>query len=254
MRKISNLLRSYFLFLLFFEIVLLPFSNLRAQTSPLQIIQEKTKAVVTVQSVNATVFSGKPQGLFDKSTGLFLILNKLMPVGYERSGNGVIIDSQGIVVTNSHIVKEASGIAVTLFDGTRVFCKQVFAVPNTDLAFLLIDPPFPLSSISFAKAEALSEGIDVYTIGHSEWIKGSLIGGKISGIKRELIDGTPHATYLRVTFSVYKGDSGSPILDQKGNLLGIICAGQEGRDNTTFALSSDVIELAYQTFGANLKK
>lgn len=225
-----------------------------AQSSPLQIIQEKAKAVVTIQSVNATVLAGQPQGIFDKSTGRILILNKIRPVGYERSGSGVIIDPSGVIVTNAHTVTEAGGIAVTLFDGTRVFCKKVLVVPNTDIAFLAIDPPFALASISFAKPDKISEGASVYTIGHSEYIKGTLTGGRIIGIKREPINGAVRTSYLRVTFSVYKGDSGSPILDKKGDLLGIVAAGREGRDNATFAISSEVIELAYKTFCDQPKK
>jgi S1-C subfamily serine protease len=224
------------------------FPSCLAEESAIQAVMENSKAIVSIQSLNATVLNEKPQAALDRATGQILVAKRVRPVGYARSGSGVIIDPQGIIVTNAHTVKDAGGISVTLFEGSKVHGNLIHILSDNDLAFLYIEPPFPLISVALANSDAVSANTDVYTIGHSQWLRGSLVGGKISGIGQDRSDGTAHAAVLRVSFGVYQGDSGSPIFDFKGNLLGIISAGQQGRNNGTFAIASNVIAAAYHGY------
>ncbi len=237
----------------FAGILLAPAFPLRAEESLLQTVSEKSKAVVTLQSVNATVLAGKPQGIFDKATGRILIIKKVRPVGYARNGSGVIIDPKGIILANAHTVRGAGAISVTFFDGSKAPVKEIHIVPNSDLAFLLIQPPFALNFISPADSDAVSPGTEIFLLGHSQHLQETLIGGKIIGF---VLEPGPrrHATHLQISPGVYTGDSGSPVLDRNGNLLGIISAGLPGRTNGTFAIASNEIAAAYQNYLKKFKK
>ena len=229
-------------------ILFAPASALCAENSLLHSASEKSKALVTLQSVNATVLAGKPQGILDKATGRILILKRIRPVGYARAGNGIIIDPRGIIVTNAHTVRDAGAVSVTFFDGSRTPVKQVHLVPDSDLALISIHPPFPLVSIAFADSDAVSPGTEIYFTGNSQMLQGSLIGGKISGRVIEKGSSPPHAALLQLSPGAYQGDSGSAVLDRNGNLLGMISLGLPGRRNGTLAVTSNDIRAAYQNY------
>ena len=252
----SSSKRSFFFLVLvvvmFFSLVPVPY--LRAKDSPVSSVLETSKALVDIQSVNATVLSGKPQGFIDKATGRILITRKVRPVVYTRSGSGVILDPQGIIVTNAHTIRGAGGLAVTFFNGVRAPIKEVHLVPDTDIAFLLIDPPFALSSVPLADPEMVAKGTNVYTIGHSQWLKGTVLGGKVVDIRREKSGGVLQVTALRLNFDMEKGDSGCPVLNAQGELLGIVEASTIGPGNVTLAIPSNAIVVAYKDYLGRLKK
>ena len=218
-----------------------PAPSLHAEDSPVSTVLGTAKALVDIQSVNTTVLSGKPQGFIDKATGRILITRKVRPVGYTRSGSGVILDPRGIIVTNAHTIRGAGGLAVTLFDGTRATVKEAHLVPGTDIAFLSIDPPFALACVPLADISAAKVGANVYSIGHSQWLKGAVLGGKLTGIQTEDSSGATHVTALRLSFDMEKGDSGCPVLNSRGELLGIVGAGAAGHGNLTLAIPSNAI-------------
>lgn len=224
-----------------------------AEDSPLNLVLGRSSAVVSLHSINATVFTNKPQGFFDKTHGVVYLVNRICPMAYERNGSGVIIDPKGVLVAAAHTVMGAGAVAITLFDGTQIPCKKILIVPNTDIAFLAFDPPFALSAVPFSDSKMIAVGESVYTFGNSQWIKGSLLGGKIVGIKQDLFDNVVRSTLLQVSFSVYRGDSGSPLFDRRGRLLGIVNAGQEGRENATFAISAEIVEWAYRKYVESLE-
>lgn len=241
-------------FLLIVGLLVNPATNLLAANSPINSVLDKTKCIVSIESVNAAVASDKPQGILDKATGLILLVQKVLPIVQTRDGSGFIIDPRGIIVTNAHTVEGAGKIAVTLHDGTQLSAVSATVIPNTDIAFLIVQPPGPLQNLLFADSDIAQLDSTVYTIGHSDWLKGTLIEGKISGVVLDNSSGTNHAALLRVTFHLYKGDSGSPILDPNGNFVGMVTAGQIGEPNTTFAIASNVIGLAYQSYLQHLNQ
>lgn len=219
--------------------------QMHAGDSAIGSVLESSKALVDILSVNATVVSGKPQGFIDKATGQIFITQKMRPVGYTRNGSGIIIDPRGIIVTNAHLVQGAGSLIVTLYDGARVPVKEAQIVADSDLAFLSIDPPLALTALRFADSDAVRPGVNVYTVGHSEWLKGTMLGGRIAGIQR---NGASHVTALMINFDMNRGDSGCPVLDAKGELLGIVGAGLVGGGRATFAIPSNAIATAYRDY------
>lgn len=222
--------------------------RLHAADSAILSVLDTSKALVDVQSVNATVVSSKPRGFLDKATGQILVTRRVRPIGYSRSGSGVILDSRGIIVTNAHTIRGAGGLAITLFDGTRATVKDVHLVTGTDLAFLRVDPPFPLVAIPLADPATLRSGTNVYTIGHSPGLKDTVLGGKFLGTQSGRILGSSRITALKLNFDMEKGDSGCPVLNARGELLGIVAASFVGRGKATLAIPSDLIGSAYRDY------
>ena len=166
---------------------------------------------------------------------------------YTRSGSGVIIDPRGIIVTNAHIVQNAAGISVGLFNGTRLEGRVIRVIPGCDIAFLSIKPSFPLSYVPLANSDGLAPGSSVYCIGHALNHNGSLFAGEVSAIMKQSISRKLRTAFLQVRFGfhLYGGDSGSPILNRKGDLVGLVSGGRRSGDMATLAIASNVIRDAY---------
>lgn len=219
-----------------------------AQKSPLHQVLQKGRAVVSIEAIDATAYKeGKPQGVFDRATGQILLVQKIRRVASVQTGGGIILDSHGLIVTAAHTLKNKKNIVVILFDGTRLPAKIVHQVSNQDLCFVSITPSFPLETVRFSNSDAAPVGMPVYAMGRAQWIKGTITGGQISALGIEKINGETRVTSFRIHFKAYKGDSGSPILDGQGNLLGMISAG-EVVGATTYAITSNMIGTAYREY------
>lgn len=226
----------------------LPPASPAEQESPITSVIQKGRAVVSIEAVDAAVYKdGKPQAIRDAATGRILVVQRMRRVASVQAGGGIILDSRGLILTAAHTLKNKKNIIVTLFDGTRLPAKIVRKVPTQDLAFLSVNPPFALDTLQFANSDAAPVGMDVYAMGHAQWIKGTLTGGKISALGIEKINGVTRVTSLQIHFRAYHGDSGSPILDGRGNLLGMISAGQVV-GSATYAISSNMIGTAYKDY------
>ena len=222
--------------------------SLAAKQSPLHQVLAKGKAVVNIEAIDAAAYKdGKPKSVFDKATGQILIIQKIRHIASVQTGGGIILNSQGIILTAAHTLKNKKNINVTLFDGTKLSAKIIYEVPSQDLSFLLIRPPFPLETIPLANSDAAPVGMQVYAMGRAQWLQGTLTGGQISALGLEKLNKKIRVTSFRIHFKAYKGDSGSPILDGQGNLLGMISAG-EVVGATTYAITSNMIGTEYEKF------
>lgn len=219
--------------------------NICAATVPKRL--DCLKALVSIQSVNAIGSTGDKEGVLQGPAVLFLNKNPARLMKYSRSGSGVIIDPRGILVTNAHIVQNAAGISVKLFDGTRVEGRVLHVIPGSDVAFLSIKPPFPLSHVPLADSDDLLPGAPVYFIGHALNHSGTLFDGEVSRLMKQPAARGSRTAFLQVRFGfhLYGGDSGSPILDPKGRLVGLVSAGRRSGDMAALAIASNVIRDGY---------
>jgi len=224
--------------------LLMAHAPLGAQESPIHHVLEKGKAVVSIEAIDAAVYKDKPQGVLDRATGRMVVIQRMRRVASVQVGGGIILDSRGIIVTAAHTLKNKKNIMVTLFDGTRLPAKVMRKVSSQDLAFLTVQPPFPLDSFRFANSDQAPVGMPVFAMGRAQWIEGALTGGEISAFGIDKIDGVNRVTSFQIDFKAYKGDSGSPILDGNGYLLGMISAGQVV-GSKTYAITSNMIATAY---------
>ncbi len=148
----------------------------------------------------------------------------LRPGAGVQSGSGFLWDEAGHVVTNAHVVQGAGQLAVRLASGEVVRGEVVGAAPNFDLAVLRIDrprllpPPVPLGS-----AEDLQVGQLAYAIGNPFGFDQSLTAGVISALQRRLptSGGREIPDVIQTDAAVNPGNSGGPLLDSSGRLIGV---------------------------------
>jgi len=209
--------------------------------------RDRTRALVSIECVNALHATGNKEGLPGGAAVLFRNKNPGRIIKYSRNGSGVIIDPRGIIVTNAHIVQNAAGISVKLFSGVRFEGRVIHVIPESDIAFVSIKSSVPLSFVPLANSEGLAPGTWVYCIGRALNHNDSLFEGKVSGIMRKPAFRGPQTTYLQVRFGfhLYGGDSGSPILDRKGCLVGLVSGGRRSGDMATLVVASNVIRDAF---------
>jgi S1-C subfamily serine protease len=161
------------------------------------------------------------------------------------SGSGSVIDANGHILTNEHVVRGARQLSVTL--GGKVYpAKPIGADPDTDLAVIKIDAPGEaLTVIPFGNAEQLVVGQKVLAIGNPFGFDRTLTTGVISGLQRTIRarNGRPIEGAVQTDASINPGNSGGPLLDSRGRMIGInsqILTPGGGSVGVGFAVSVDV--------------
>ena len=150
---------------------------------------------------------------------------RLFDYGERRgAGSGSIIDTQGHILTNEHVVARASRITVSL-GGERTFPARVVGRdPDTDLAVIKIEvPASDLTVVPFGDSENLEVGQKVLAIGNPFGLDRTLTTGVISGLQRPIRarNGRSIEGAIQTDASINPGNSGGPLLDSRGRLIGI---------------------------------
>lgn len=140
------------------------------------------------------------------------------------SGSGSVIDNQGHILTNYHVVEGAQKLTVSL-GGDKVYpAKYVGGDPDTDLAIIKIDPPSTgLTIVPFGDSDKLSVGQKVLAIGNPFGLDRTLTTGVISGLQRPIRarNNRPIDAAIQTDASINPGNSGGPLLDKFGKMIGI---------------------------------
>lgn len=153
----------------------------------------------------------------------------------EGTGSGFIIRHDGYILTNAHVVKDANKLEVTLTDGSTHPAKLIGLEVSKDIALIKIDPPKlsnnpldldqgnPLPIMTFGDSSQLEVGQTVYAIGNPFGLKSTLTKGVVSNLDRELP--TPNGrlieNVIQTDAAINRGNSGGPLLDSEGNVIGI---------------------------------
>jgi serine protease Do len=135
-------------------------------------------------------------------------------------GSGFVIDASGIVVTNNHVIGEATEISVLFSDGTRLKAEVVGRDPKVDLAVLRVKPDKPLKAVKFGDSEKLRLGEWVMAIGNPFGLGGSLSQGIVSARGRNIESG-PYDSFIQTDAAINKGNSGGPLFNMNGEVVGI---------------------------------
>jgi len=135
-------------------------------------------------------------------------------------GSGFIVDAQGYVVTNHHVVKGADEIIVTLNDGTEIEARVVGHDDKTDLALLKVEHEEPLPFVSFGNSEQARVGDWVVAVGSPFGLGGTVTAGILSARGRDIRSG-PFDDFLQVDAPINRGNSGGPLFDQSGQVIGV---------------------------------
>jgi serine protease Do len=155
-------------------------------------------------------------------------------------GSGFIIDKEGFIVTNNHVVEDADEIKVRLSNGKEFDAEVVGRDPKTDLALIRIAPSADLVPLKLGDSEDLRVGTWVVAIGSPFGLEQTVTAGIVSA-KGRVIGAGPYDDFIQTDASINPGNSGGPLLDLEGNVVGINTAIVASGQGIGFAIP---IELA----------
>ena len=202
-----------------------------APTNFTELAEKVGPVVVNIRTVKTTKSSGRVfrhffqspwgqegphQDFFDRFFG-----NETPREFKQRSlGSGFIIEKDGYIVTNNHVVEGADEIQVLLKDGSEYDATIVGRDPNTDLALIKIEPDKSLSIANLGDSEGLSVGEWVVAIGSPFGLEQTVTAGIISA-KGRVIGSGPYDDFLQTDASINPGNSGGPLINMTGEVIGI---------------------------------
>ncbi|MEX2691996.1 DegQ family serine endoprotease [Rhizobium mongolense] len=135
-------------------------------------------------------------------------------------GSGFVIDPSGYIVTNNHVIEGADDIEVNFANGTKLKAKLIGTDTKTDLSVLKVEPRTPLTAVKFGDSSDMRIGDWVMAIGNPFGFGGSVTVGIISGRGRNINAG-PYDNFIQTDAAINKGNSGGPLFNMKGEVIGI---------------------------------
>ncbi|MDX2202696.1 MAG: Do family serine endopeptidase [Hyphomicrobiaceae bacterium] len=160
-------------------------------------------------------------------------------------GSGFVVDGrEGLIVTNHHVIEGADEIVVNFADGSKLKVDKVIGKDTkTDLALLKVTPKRPLAQVPFGQSARLRVGDWVMAIGNPFGLGGSVTVGIISAKQRDINSG-PYDDYLQTDAAINKGNSGGPLFNMEGEVIGVntaIISPTGGSIGIGFAVPSDTV-------------
>jgi len=157
-------------------------------------------------------------------------------------GSGFIIESSGIIVTNNHVIDGAEEITIVLTDGSEFEAQLVGRDTKTDLAVLRIDAGRDLPTVPWGDSDAVEVGDWAVAIGNPFGLGSSVTAGIVSARGRDINSG-PYDDFFQVDAPINRGNSGGPLFDQLGNVIGVntaIFSPSGGNVGIGFAIPSNL--------------
>ncbi|MCV3457122.1 DegQ family serine endoprotease [Campylobacter sp. CNRCH_2016_0050h] len=158
-------------------------------------------------------------------------------------GSGVIISSDGYIITNNHVIEDAEKITVNLPDSSTEYkAKLIGADPKTDLAVIKIEAK-NLPAVVFADSDKLLEGDVVFALGNPFGVGSSVTSGIISALNKNNIGLNQYENFIQTDASINPGNSGGALVDSRGSLVGInsaILSRSGGNNGIGFAIPSNM--------------
>lgn len=159
-------------------------------------------------------------------------------------GTGMLIDDQGHILTNNHVVGGATEINVLLADGKSFAAKLVGTDPKTDLAVIQISTDEKLPAVSFGDSDKMAVGDWVVAIGHPRGLDQTVTQGIISAKhRRGVLDPSTYQDYLQTDAAINPGNSGGPLINLEGQVIGVnaaIATQSGGFEGIGFAIPSNM--------------
>jgi serine protease Do len=135
-------------------------------------------------------------------------------------GSGFVIDAEGIVVTNNHVIADADEITVVFNDGSKLKAEVIGRDQKVDIALLRVKPTRPLKAVKFGDSEKLRLGEWVVAIGNPFMLGGSVTAGIVSARNRDINSG-PYDNYIQTDAAINRGNSGGPLFNLDGEVIGV---------------------------------
>ena len=151
------------------------------------------------------------------------------------SGTGFLIDPAGLILTNHHVIVDADRIMVRLTDGRNLRAERVGSDPDTDIALIKVESPRPLPFAPMGNSDSLRVGEWVLAIGNPLAYEHTVTVGVVSFIGRKLFD-TSLDRYIQTDAAINFGNSGGPLINARGEVIGINAAISSRAANIGFAV------------------
>lgn len=213
------------------------FSQLAEKTSP---------AVVNIRTVKTIkgggrVFRQFKKGPFGEDDPMRDFFDRFFGEDQQRNfkqrslGSGFVIGQEGYIVTNNHVIENADKIEVILKNEKEFDAKIVGRDPNTDLALIKINSNRDLPILQFGDSDSLKVGQWVVAIGNPFGLESTVTAGIVSA-KGRVIGSGPYDDFIQTDASINPGNSGGPLLNMKGEVIGINTAIVAGGQGIGFAI------------------
>ena len=166
------------------------------------------------------------------------------PRAAQALGSGFLIDAEGHVVTNNHVVDGATAIRVTLDDKREFAARVVGRDPRTDLALLKVDAGGDLPFLRLGDSDSARPGDWVVALGNPYGLGGTVTAGIVSARGRDIGAG-PYDDFLQVDAPIYRGNSGGPLFSASGDVIGVntaIFSPSGGSIGIGFAIPSNMVK------------
>lgn len=194
------------------------FADLAKRVGPSVVNVATTQLKKMAQDVPSPFGPGDPRNDF-----LERFFGGRIPRGPQRQtgvGSGFIIDSNGTILTNYHVVGDAEKISVTLSDGSRHDAKVIGKDQKTDIAVIKIDAGRDLPAVTLGDSDRLEVGEWVVAIGNPFGLDHTVTSGIVSAKGRQIGAG-PYDNFIQTDASINPGNSGGPLLNLRGEVVGI---------------------------------
>jgi len=167
-----------------------------------------------------------------------------MPNDTKAAGAGIIVDAAGYIVTNNHVIEDASEILVTLDGGETYDAKIIGRDPKTDLALIKINADEDLRVASFGDSDRVRVGDWVIAVGNPFGLDNTVTMGIVSSRGRSIGAG-PYDDFLQIDASINRGNSGGPAFNTKGEVIGVntaIFSPSGGNIGIGFAIPANMVQ------------
>ncbi|MBL4663548.1 MAG: trypsin-like peptidase domain-containing protein [Flavobacteriaceae bacterium] len=190
------------------------FSNFEATNSTLDFTDAAEKTIHAVVHVKNTTLGQTPTSMRDFFRG-----TQIAMVG---TGSGVIISPDGYIITNNHVIENATQLEVTLNNNKTYQAELIGTDPKTDIALIKIDPDGQLPFVPFADSNLVKIGEWVLAVGNPFNLTSTVTAGIVSAKSRDLDknDGNSQS-FIQTDAAVNRGNSGGALVNTKGELVGI---------------------------------
>ncbi len=211
------------------------------------LVKQVKPAVVSVTNYlknTASVDEDAPQLPFPFNQFPF---GQQMPRGHaavEARGSGFIVNPDGLIITNNHVVKDARRVEVTLDSGEKLSAKVVGTDPRTDIAVLKVDSSKSLPYLQLGDSKDVQPGQWVIAVGNPFGLSESVSAGIVSAVGRSIGAG-PYDRFIQIDAPINQGNSGGPLITQDGKVVGMntaILSPSGGSIGIGFAIPSDMIQ------------
>src|SRR5271165_972407 len=168
----------------------------------------------------------------------------------EQSGTGFVVDKNGYIITNHHVIAKVDHIKVKLHgDDTTEYRARVIGIdPETDLAVIKIDPRSPLTPVNIGNSDAVQVGDWAVAIGSPFGLEASVTAGIVSALGRDIGGALQLQRFIQTDAAINPGNSGGPLLNIRGEVIGVntmIATQSGGYQGIGFALPINMVARVY---------